>query len=133
MHAASRRRKIWTVAAYATAACMAFAVAFYGRTLCFCSDDPDGCGEPCHVCGGAPVGELSMAEPCDHLSISDVDFYVKNPGVSVPAVHVACACDVQVVAQVGLHADLPAARANSPPGERPDSANFRRRMILLLS
>ena len=133
MHAASRRRKVWTVAACAAAACMALAVVLYGRTICFCSDDPDGCGEPCHVCGGAPMGELSMAEPCDHLSISDVDFYAEDTAVSVSAGHEACDCVAYVAADLLRPVILPAVRANAPPGERPDSTNFRRRRILLLS
>ena len=61
------------------AACFtAFAAICYGRTLCLCSDDPDGCGEPCHVCCEEAPDGLLAAESCDHISFGALYFWIGN-------------------------------------------------------
>ena len=115
--------------------CMAFAAMCCGRIICLCSDDPDGCGEPCHVCGESLPDGLSAADPCNHFSLSSIDFLtqddslraadVPNSPCWMPLVYVSA----QVIPPCRDKAWLP----NAPPGRCSDSALFRARWILLLS
>jgi hypothetical protein len=115
---------------------MVLAVVCCGRTICFCSDDPDGCGEECHVCGDIPPDGVSSSDPCDHLSFGTLDFWNEDGGVTLGG-----NCHVTVVpvwASVAAQNQFSqpcrlASRANAPPGTSSDSVLFRLRRILLLS
>ena len=116
--------------------CMAFAATCGGRIVCLCSDDPDGCGEPCHVCGEEVPDGLSATEPCNHFSFSSIDFWTEDRDVMAigdntwPAVH--------GWARILVRHQIPTRRlfvlhANAPPGRCSDSVLFRVRRVLLLS
>ena len=116
--------------------CMVYAAICCGRTVCLCSDDPDGCGEPCHVCGEhAPEG-LSANEACNHFSLENIDFWAEDATVALAEDTSAPDIDgaMRVLARSPISAPgLPAVCANAPPDKCSDSALFRVRKILLLS
>ena len=122
--------------ALVAAGCMALAAVCCGRTLCFCSEDPDGCGEHCHVCEENLPDGVSASDPCDHLSFGFLDFWDEDGRVTVAGAGTlpttqawgAVAARNQVVLP-----RRPTSRANAPPGTSSDSVLFRMRRILLLS
>ena len=131
-----RRHRFRDLVAVVAAGCMALAAVCCGQILCFCSDDPDGCGEECHVCEENLPDGVSAADPCDHLSLGFIDFWDEDGRVTVagagalPSVPVwgSVAARNQV-----LLSRRPVPRALAPPGTSSDSVLFRLRRILLLS
>ena len=122
--------------ALVAAGCMALAAICCGRVICFCSDDPDGCGEECHVCEENLPDGVSAADPCDHLSLGFLDFWDEDGEVAVDGNGIFPVAPewVSVAArnQV-LLSRRPTSCANAPPGTSSDSVLFRLRRILLLS
>ena len=118
------------------AGCMALAAVCCGQSLCFCSDDPDGCGEECHVCEENQPDGVSAADTCDHLSLGFLDFWDEDGKVTVagagaflvPPAWWPVAARNQIL--LPRH---PTSCANAPPGISSDSVLFRMRRILLLS
>ena len=122
--------------ALVAAGCMAFAAVCCGRTVCFCSDDPDGCGEECHVCGDIPPDGVSSSDPCDHLPFGFLDFWNEDGGVTLGGnchfTVVPAWASVAAQHQFSL-TSRPASRSHAPPGTYSDSVISRLRRILLLS
>ena len=118
--------------------CMAFVAMCCGRIICLCPDDPDGCGEPCHVCGNAFPDGLSAADPCNHFSCSSIDFLTKDDSLRVvEAADVPNSPCRMPLADAAVPTRSPYRnRARSPTvptGRCSDSALFRARRVLLLS
>ena len=122
--------------ALVVAGCMALAAVCCGRTFCFCSEDPDGCGEHCHVCEEHVPDGVSAADPCVHLSFGFLDFWDEDGSVTVAGAGtfpVASAWwPVAAQHQFSL-TSRPASRSHAPPGTYSDSVLSRLRRILLLS
>ena len=117
---------------------MVFAVICCGRIVCLCSDDPDGCGDSCHVCGGEAKGGLSADAPCSHVFLCGVDFWSEDGTVATAAYggDSSSACVLSLCAVSCGQDIMPIAAAkcaNAPPGSCSDSVLFRARRILLLS
>ena len=128
------RLKKWV--ALAVIGCMAFVAACGECIVCLCSDDPDGCGEPCHVCGEVFPDELSATDPCNHFSFSSIDFWAKDE--SVTAADAANALFPPYRPRMTETSAKPpcldrARSPTAPPGRCSDSALFRVRRVLLLS
>ena len=122
--------------ALVAAGCMVLAAVCCGRTFCFCSDDPDECGEECHVCEENQPDGVSSFDLCDHLSFGFLDFWVEDGDVTVDGngiVPVAPARWSVAARNQILLPRRPTSCANAPPGTSYDSALFRKRRILLLS
>jgi hypothetical protein len=115
---------------------MALAAVCCGRILCFCSEDPDGCGEHCHVCEEHVPDGVSAADPCVHLSFGFLDFWDEDGSVTVAGAGtfpVAPAWWPVAARNMAVRPCRPTSRANAPPGTSSDSVLFRMRRILLLS
>ena len=124
--------------AIAITVCMSFVAICGGRVICFCDDNPDGCGEPCHVCGERMPEGLSAGDTCNHFSFIGMDFLVERRAsapVGCPALRgVSHKLDSTLSLKLStLTSRTPAARANAPPGMCTDSELFRARRVLLLS
>jgi len=124
--------------ALAVIGCMAFVATCCEHIVCFCSDDPDGCGEPCHVCGEIHPDGLSAADPCNHFSFSNVDFWTKDESVRAANAANALSTPYRMHRTEAAVAARPSCldRARSPtapPDRCSDSALFRVRRVLLLS
>ena len=122
--------------ALVAAGCMALAAVCCGRVICFCSDDPDGCGEECHVCEENLPDGVSSFDPCDHLSLGFLDFWDEDGEVTVDGngiLPVAPAWASVIARNQILLPRRPTSRAHAPPGASSDSFLFRMRKILLLS
>ena len=126
-----RGAKCWM--AITAVLCLAFVTTCGDRIICFCSDDPDGCGELCHVCGEHSPEGLSAGEPCNHFSFIGIDFRIED--VSAPTVSAVMFCDSFCLYDATIQSPVmvPVPCANAPPGIRSDSALFRTRRVLLLS
>ena len=133
-----RKGRLRSFVALVAISCMAIVAICCGHIVCLCSDDPDGCGEPCHVCGEkAPIG-LSVFEPCNHFSFSSVDFWTEDCDVTTVAVADTGYPLYRIrIADTAVSARPPyrsrAHPPNAPPGRYSDSALFRVRRVLLLS
>ena len=122
--------------ALVAAGCMALVAVCCGRVICFCFDDPDGCGEECHVCEENLPDGVSATDPCDHLSFGFLDFWDEDGAVTVPGAGALPATPAWVSAAARNQVALPrrpTSRTNAPPGALSDSVLFRMRRILLLS
>ena len=106
------------------------------RFAFFCSEDPDGCGEHCHVCEENRPDGVSASDPCDHLSFGFLDFWDEDGAVTVAGAGALPAAPAWGSAAARNQVALPrrpTSRANAPPGVSSDSVLFRLRRILLLS
>ena len=129
--------RLRSLVALVAASCMALAAVCGGRIICLCSDDPDGCCEPCHACGEEAQDGLSATESFSHFSLANVDFWIEDVDVvatagdtPLPVVHRW----TRILARRQfLMSLLPVLRANAPPGSLSDLALFRVRRVLLLS
>ena len=122
--------------ALVVAGCMALAAVCCGRVICFCSDDPDGCGEECHVCEENLPDGVSSFDPCDHLSFGFSDFWDEDGEVTVDGngIFPVAPAWASVIARNQVFLPRrPTSRAHAPPGAFSDSVLFRMRRILLLS
>ena len=124
--------------ALAVIGCMAFVATCGEHIVCLCSDDPDGCGEHCHVCGEVFPDGLSAADPCNHFAFSNVDFWTKDESVrAADAADALCPPYRMRRTEAEDSARLPcrdqARPTTAPPGRCSDSAIFRVRRVLLLS
>ena len=124
--------------ALAVIGCMAFVATCGEHIVCLCSDDPDGCGEHCHVCGEVFPDGLSAADPCNHFSFSNVDFWTKDESVrAANAANALCTpyrmCRTEAAVSARPPCRDPARSPNTPPDRCSDSALFRVRRVLLLS
>ena len=122
--------------ALVVAGCIALAAVCCGRVICFCSNDPDGCGEECHVCEENLPDGVSSFDPCDHLSFGFIDFWDEDGEVTVDGngiFPVAPAWASGIARNQILLPRRPPSRAHAPPGTSSDSVLFRMRKILLLS
>ena len=129
-----RRLKDWVAVA---AACFtALAAICCGRTVCLCSDDPDGCGEPCHTCCEDTPDGLSATDSCTHFAFDALDFWMDTADmrtVGGEAPPMARAWTRFLPGCTAFKSLVHVSRANAPPIGRTDSAPFRVRKILLLS
>ena len=118
------------------ACCTAFAAIYSGRVICLCSDDPDGCGESCHVCGDKVPDGLSPSERCNHFSIGDVDFWAEDENVTAVGdgnLSAVCPWARSLECNQIFIFHVAAMSANAPPDGCPDVVLFLARRILLLS
>ena len=124
--------------ALAVIGCMAFVATCCEHIVCFCSDDPDGCGKPCHVCGETFLDGLSAADLCNHFSFSNVDFWTKDESVrAADAADALCTpyrmCRTEAAVSARPPCRDPARSPNTPPDRCSDSALLLARWVLLLS
>ena len=124
--------------ALAVIGCMAFVATCGEHIVCLCSDDPDGCGEHCHVCGEVFPDGLSAADPCNHFSFSNVDFWTRDESVrATDAANALCTPYRMHRIEAAVSAKPPcldrARSPTAPPDRCSDSALFRTRRVLLLS
>ena len=132
-----KKNRVREWVALAVISCMAFVATCGEHIVCLCSDDPDGCGEACHVCGEVFPDGLSATDPCNHFSFSSVDFWTKDESVrAADAAYVPCT--PYQVRMVEVFSARPpcldwARSTTAPPGRCSDSALFRVRRVLLLS
>lgn len=131
-----RRGRFKNWMALVAAGCVALAAVCCGWPLCFCSDDPDGCGEHCHVCEENLPDGVSSFDPCDHLSFGVLDFWDEDGKVTLAGAGtfaVAPAWWPVAARNQVLLPRRPILCAHAPPGASSASVLFRLRRILLLS
>ena len=104
------------VAAFA-AAVTGFAAVVRGAELCLCDPDPDGCGQPCHVCGAADPEGISQDEGCHHLELDAADLAIAETSVVWPVLPESASVIPAAVALPVLR-KVPVPHAAGPPGPR---------------
>ena len=136
MNLVKSKGRLRKLVALVAAGCMAFAAICCGRTLCLCSDDPDECGEPCHVCCEEAPDGLSASETCLHFSLDAMDFCSEETSVTTAGENVPSAAHglahIRKCRAIPMPR-RPAMRSNAPPLKCSDTALFRTRRVLLQS